>query len=304
MLTCTSKLSQAIKDDTDFVRTHVPAIQSGVDKILQDQEYAEHRRVIEWISPTDYPTQQSDIIKRRQEGTGQWFLDAPEVARWLRKANGTLFCPGIPGAGKTMVAAIAINHLLELVRNSACGVAYLYCNYKAQEEQDASSMLAAILKQLVQTRPSIAEPIKRLYGQHADQGTRPSLEEVISALRDVLAHYPTVYIVIDALDECRDSDGTRRQFQAKLRDLQAERDLRLMITSRFIPEIVDVDEFREALKLEVQASKEDVKRFVAGQIYRLPRCIQRDPTLQVMVQDKIVEAVDGMYASYQLRKPI
>lgn len=156
-------------------------------------------------------------------------------------------------------------------------------------------MLAAILKQLVQARPSIIEPVERLHQQHTGQGTRPSLDEISSALRDVLVHYPTVHIVIDALDECRDTDGARRQFLARLRELQAGRDVRLMATSRFIPEIVD--EFREALRLEVQASEEDVKRFVVGQTYRLPKCIQRDSALQNMVQDKIVEAVGGMYAS-------
>jgi hypothetical protein len=112
----------------------------------------------------------------------------------------------------------------------------------------------------------------------------------------VLAHYPTVYIVIDALDECRDSNGARRQFLAKLRDLQAGRDIRIIATSRFIPEIMDA--FRDALSLEVKASKEDVRRFVAGQICRLPKCIQTDLALQDMVQDKIVEAVDGMYVSF------
>ena len=287
------KLSQAIKDDTNFVRTHVPVIQLGVDEIRQDQDAAKHRRILEWISPSDYPAQQSDIIKRRQEGTGQWFLDAPQVATWLSEHQATLFCPGIPGAGKTMVAAIAIDHLLKSVQSSSHGVAYVYCNYKAQEEQDTSRMLAAILKQLVQARLSLVEPVERLHKQHADRGTRPSPDEVFSALRDVLAHYSTVYIVVDALDECQDGDGTRRQFLAKLRDLQAGRDVRLMATSRFIPEIVDW--FNKGLKLEVQASKEDVKRFVASQICRLPKCIQRDPALQEIVHKKIVEAVDGMF---------
>jgi hypothetical protein len=71
-----------------------------------------------------------------------------------------------------------------------------------------------------------------------------------------------------------------------------------MATSRFIPEIVDA--FREAMRLEVQASKEDVKCFVAGQTYRLPRCIQRDPALQEMVQERIVASVDGMYAFFSM----
>jgi Cdc6-like AAA superfamily ATPase len=215
------------------------------------------------------------------------------VATWLSEHRATLFCPGIPGAGKTMVAAIAIDQLLKSVQSSSHGVAYVYCNYKAREEQDTSRMLAAILKQLVQARLSLVDPVERLHKQHADRGTRPSPDEVFSALQDVLIHYSTVYIVVDALDECLDSDGTRRQFLAKLRDLQAGRDVRLMATSRLIPEIVDW--FKEGLKLEVQASEEDVKRFVAGQIYRLPKCIQRDRMLQEFVQEKIVEAVDGMH---------
>ncbi|KAF1939264.1 hypothetical protein EJ02DRAFT_446309 [Clathrospora elynae] len=276
------KLSQAIRNDTSVVR-----------KNLDD---VEHRRLLEWISQTDYPAQQSDIIKRRQEGTGQWFLDATQVARWLSEAKGTLFCPGIPGAGKTMVAAIAIDHLLKSAQNSSHGVAYVYCNYKAQAEQSASSMLAAILKQLVQGRPSTVEPVERLHKQHAKQRTRPSPDEIYSALRDVLAHYSTVHIVIDALDECQNSDGTRMQFLTKIRDLQAGQDICLMATSRFIPEIVDA--FREASTLEVRANRDDVKRFVAGQICRLPVCIRRDPVLQEIVQEKIVEAVDGMYASF------
>ncbi|KAF2174931.1 hypothetical protein K469DRAFT_724913 [Zopfia rhizophila CBS 207.26] len=274
LLTCIiRKLSQAIKDDTRAIKDDVTSVRINVDD-------AEHH----------YPAQQSDIIKRRQEGTGHWFLNAHEVARWLNEAKATLFCPGIPGAGKTMIAAIAIDHLLNTVQSSSVGVAYVYCNYKAQEEQDATSMLAAILKELAQTQPSIVEPLERLHKQHTDRGTRPSLDEVFGALRDAIVRCSTVYIMIDALDECQ--DGTRHQFLAKLRDLQAGRDIRLMATSRFIPEIVDG--FKEALRLEVQAGKEDVKRFVAGQIYRLPRCIQRDPALQEMVQEKIVEAVEGL----------
>ncbi|PSN58893.1 hypothetical protein BS50DRAFT_662991 [Corynespora cassiicola Philippines] len=286
------KLSQAIQDDTNATRTRLPIQQSGVDKVQQEQDDAKHHRLMEWISPTDYPAQQSDIIKRKQEGTGQWFLDAPEVARWQGGAKSTLFCPGNPGAGKTMVAAIVIDHLLKSVQNSSHGVAYVYCNYK--EEQDTSSMLAAILKQLVQGRPSAAAPVKRLHRQHATRGTTPSLEDIFSTLRDVLTSYTAVYIVIDALDECQNRNGTRSQFLTKLKDLQAVRDIRLMATSRFIPEIEYA--FEEEPRLEVKASKEDVERFVAGQMYRLPRCIQRDSALQKVAKERIVEAVDGMYA--------
>lgn len=307
MLTYPSKLSEAIKrstditlsntevvkDDTGFIRAHIPTIESGLDAISQEADRVLHKTLMEWISSTDFPAQQYDIIARREKGTGQWFLDAPEFTDWLHGPNKTLFCPGIPGAGKTMITAIAINHLVNhMVWSSDVGVAFVYCNYKAQIDQNATGLLAAILKQLVQARPSISEPVNRLHKQHADRRTKPTLEEIFGALQSVLANYSSVYIAVDALDECLDRDGDRSQFLSRLRDLQGRTDLRLMVTARFIPDITD--EFNTGPTLEIRASDEDIKRFVVGQTYRLPKCIRRDNALQSLVQIKVVEAVDGM----------
>ena len=190
-----------------------------------------------------------------------------------------------------MMAAITIDYLLRTVQSNNIGVAYLYCNYKAQAGQTTTNLLAAIIKQLVQARPSTAEPVARLYKHHASRSTRPSLEEIFSALQSIIIGHSNVYLVVDAFDECPDK-GTRSQLLNKLRALQSEIDLRLMVTSRFIPEIVN--EFKSAPTLEVRASEADVKRFVKGQMYQLPNCVQRDDALQVMVQEKLVEAVDGM----------
>jgi Cdc6-like AAA superfamily ATPase len=268
---------------------HVPDIQSGVDKIRERQEPKRCAELLQWLLPSNYPTQHSDIMKCRQAGTGQWFLDAPEVIKWLSDAKGTLFCPGIPGAGKTMLAAIAIDHLLRSARNNSYGVAYVYCNYK--DEQDVSSMLAAILKQLVQGHSSALKHIEQLYQKHK-QGTRPSIDEICEEIQKVLTYYPTTHIVVDALDECRASDGTCQQFLVKLRRLQAGKGFGLMSTSRFMPDIEDA--FKDAAILEVRASKEDVECFVAGQMGRLPKCLQRDIALQKAVQEKIAEATEGM----------
>ena len=108
----------------------------------------------------------------------------------------------------------------------------------------------------------------------------------------MLNHYSGVYVVINALDERPDKDGTHSQLLAKLRDLQCKTNLRLMVSSRFIPDIVV--EFRLMPMLEVRASDADVEQFVGAQTYRLPKCVQRDDELQGFVQDKIVEAVEGM----------
>jgi hypothetical protein len=101
-----------------------------------------------------------------------------------------------------------------------------------------------------------------------------------------------VYIVVDALDGCADRDGARDRLIDKLCELQAKTDVLLMCTSRFIPEIMR--KFCSSPTLEVRASEEDVRWFVAGQMPRLPNCIRCDGELKRAVQNKIVEAVDGM----------
>jgi hypothetical protein len=135
---------------------------------------------------------------------------------------------------------------------------------KRKADQNTTALLAAIVRQLVQARRSIPEPVSRMYQHHSRRGTRPSLEETFSALQSVIKDYSSVYLVVDALDECLDKDGTRSRFLAKIRALQREAttDLRLMVTSRFIPEIEE--KFEGESKLEVRASDEDVKQFVAG----------------------------------------
>lgn len=155
-------------------------------------------------------------------------------------------------------------------------------------------MQAAILKQLLQPN---TEPFVRLLQLHADQeGCRLEDEHMLSILRDVFSCYTTVYLVIDALDEMQ--DGTRREVLAELDTIRRGRDVRLMATSRFIPEIVDT--FRDSLQLEIQATKADFRRFVVGQMVHLPRCIQRSPALETTVQDTIADVADGMYASLVL----
>jgi hypothetical protein len=266
------------------------AIKVGVHALQHDQDRQRHFQVMDWISSANFPAQQSDLIYRRQEGTGLWFLDSPEFAEWVCGASRTLFCPGIPGAGKTIMAAVTVDYLQETVQAQDVGVAYIYCNYKARADQTALNLLTAILKQLVQDRPSIAKPLSSLYDYHVVRQTRPSLDETMSALQSIFGNYSRVYVVIDALDEC--ALGDRDELLDRLHSLQSKTDLRLMATSRDISDVVE--RFNGMPRLEVRADDADIKRYIIGQTKRLPRCIRRDGELQRLVQDKIAEAVDGM----------
>ena len=292
-------MSQALKGETAVItstvmsiQTDTTALKAGV-KSIQEGQGSEHYRVImDWLSSTNFPTDQTDIIARRQEGTGKWFVESPEFTSFLEGGKKTLFCPGIPGAGKTMISAIAIDHIWEAFQGDNVGVAYIYNNYNRQEEQTSTKLLAAILKQLVQGRPSYGEPVTALHKQHAGRGTRPSFDEIRTAIHSVLNSYSRAYIIIDALDECTDTDGTRSNLIDAVHSLQTKADIRLMVTSRFGSGAEDLLE--GALELEIQANEADVKQYVASRLDQFPKFVRDDKELQAEIQDGIVQAVDRM----------
>ena len=239
----------------------------------------------------DFSAQQADLLSRHQEGTGEWFIKSPEFSKWIREPKETLFCPGIPGAGKTMIAVAIVDYLARHIQSDNVGLAYVFCNYKATEDQTVPKLQAVIIKQLLQTQPTLINQTRlpELYSPN-----KPSLDadQINGILQSIISYYSTTYIVVDALDECTDTGRVRSQFITNLQDLQNKADVRLVFTSRPYPDIGDM--FHSVPKLEIGARSEDIQQFVAGQIHRFPQWIRDDCELLDQIPDKIVTAVDKM----------
>ncbi|OCK78779.1 purine and uridine phosphorylase, partial [Lepidopterella palustris CBS 459.81] len=274
-------------------------VKEGVDKLLRVQHDQEYEAILEWLTPIDHTPQQNDYIRRRQPGTGQWLLDSTEFRTWLDNDKQTLFCPGIPGAGKTILTAIVIDDLTTRFQNdSNIGIAYLYCNFRRRDEQKADDLLISLLKQLSQERPSLLDSVKDLYHRHKAKRTRPSFDDILRALQAVIAVYSRVFIVVDALDECQASDGCRSRFLSEIFNLQVKCQANVFVTSRFIPEIAEM--FNGSTSLEICASNEDVRKYLEGHMSQLPSFVSRNNDLQEEIKTEIVQAVDGMFLLAQL----
>ncbi|KAJ5486476.1 hypothetical protein N7530_000776 [Penicillium desertorum] len=156
----------------------------GVAKLVQHQDEEAPQEVLNWLSPLNYATQQSGFLGRREEGTGQWFLDSSEFNYWTSGSKQTLFCPGIPGAGKTILASIVIDELYDRFGSGGeVAIAYLYCNFNRHDEQSAIGLLSNLLKQLAQSQPSLNSSIRKMYDEHTAKGTKPSMGEISNAIQ-------------------------------------------------------------------------------------------------------------------------
>ena len=272
-------------------------IREGIDESNRRQDNQEQNRerqaILDWLTPVNYATRQSDFVHRRQKGTGQWLLDSAAFQAWLETENQTLFCPGIPGAGKTILTSIIVDELITRFSNDpTVGIAYLYCNFRQQDEQKAQDLLASLLKQLSEERSSLPDSVKSLYNKHKEKRTQPSLDEISITLQSVGAAYARVFIIVDALDECQIYNGYRQNLLSSLFDLQERYRANLFATSRPILSIEK--EFEKNSKLEIRASEQDVRRYLNGHMRLLPGFVTRSIKLQEEIKTAIIKAIEGM----------
>jgi hypothetical protein len=167
-------------------------------------------------------------------------------------------------------------------------VAVIYCNYKEQVAQTANNLVASLLKQLVQDSRVASENIKSFYQHHRAAEIRPTLDELTQALGSEVRLHSKVFIVIDALDECSEYDGTRASLVEALLSLAGT--VNLMLTSRDLPSIGQ--QFQGARRLDIHAHDHDVQKYIEGRIMRVPR--QHLVVLKETIVSGIVEKAEGM----------
>ncbi|KAJ5480131.1 hypothetical protein N7530_005640 [Penicillium desertorum] len=277
-------------------RQTMVATKQTLEHLNQRQESDERSCILDWLSAADYTSQQSDLLARRQEGTGQWLLDSEEYKHWLRTPRATLFCPGIPGAGKTICSAILVDDLITRFQdNPNVGIAYIYCKFNRQDEQKVQDLLSSLLKQLSEKRTSVPDAVKDLYTRYKATSTRPQFDKVSKALRSVASTYSEVFIVVDALDECESTCRTR--LLDEMMEIHAGAGANIFATSR--PAEMN-DLFKAGGRLEIRAHENDVRRYLNGNMYRLPGFVSRNTALQEEIMTVISRHVQGMFLLAQL----
>ncbi|PYH85076.1 hypothetical protein BO82DRAFT_381107 [Aspergillus uvarum CBS 121591] len=200
----------------------------------------QNSKILEWLSPCNFSAQLQDILKQRERGTLRWFLDSDEFQAWLKTGKQTLFCPGIPGAGKTVVAATVVEHL------------------HAIAQQNLTTVECLLL-------PS---HIQQLHDECAIIGVQPPLERISDALLQTARMYERVYIIIDALDELYASDyDEHSRLLTEMFRLQQDSPVSILITSRFksgiIPPSHDIQE------RVIEAHDDDLVQYINTRLERL-----------------------------------
>lgn len=240
-------------------------------KIHQDQERHARNEILEWLTPVNYDAQHHEHLSKRSPESGKWFLEHPNFQQFLNANEKTLLCQGNPGAGKTILTSAVIEHLQQ--RQSYYGassdgkvnLAFIYFDFIRKESQRTIDIFSSLIKQLVKDEPSLPTVITELYDKDknipASSRSYKDIPDFSRILKRLLNNeFTKTFIVIDALDECQDSDGFLKSIFTVLENTEAK----LLATTR--PSGGVKERFKSGLFLEISASTEDVRNYIQGRL--------------------------------------
>ena len=279
----------ALHDGQQMIGQGVSDISIGLTALNTGQQEEERRKVENWLSPIDFRSRHREILKGAQAGTRQWLFDSGKFRNWVDGDRGTLWCPGIPGAGKTVTSSIIIDRLQSEYKKENVAVTCLFCNYRDKTAQSAEVFMANLLKQIMQQKRIISTELRDRYSEH-ERG-RLTFSESARLFRNEISHFSKVFVIIDALDETSEHEDIRRLVLSELQKLPVN----LLVTSRYEKSIEQ--RLGNAERLDIWATAEDVQIYVKARIpseHLLARHIQADPTLEETIVNKIVEKSQGM----------
>ena len=108
-------------------------------------------------------------------------------------------------------------------------IAIFYCNFRDAKKQNARNLLSSILTQFCHRSEAFSNILSSLYSVHRDGSREPSIDALLGCLKTMLAlpGQGTLYIVVDALDECPNSSGLPTQREQVLKIVKELIDLKL-----------------------------------------------------------------------------
>ena len=198
--------------------------------------------------------------------TGLWLTNGPEFRDWLtNKTAKNIWCHGIPGSGKTVLASAVIEEVLKC-RSHSAAAAYFYCDYKDVKTQDPANILGSLTKQLIRQSERCFKESEAFYDIH-HSGKQVSTSYSPDELRDLVVQTSSFFnrtmIVVDGPDECGKDTTTVVGLLSSLSKSETS-SVQTLFLSR------DEIEIRETLTdynpVSIAANKGDLQLYVAAEL--------------------------------------
>ena len=283
----------------------------------------EQSQILTWLSPLEPRLRHQNIQDRRVENVGEWLLQTEEFRSWCASEGGesddaVLFCYGDPGVGKTYIryynkdkprgmegkgqvltsrdiSSLVIDSLCDQAGGQNVAVACLYLDFAAQKEQSSTSMLGALLKQVV-GGAEVPGGIARAYEDQKKVigGRAPRLSDIVEMLQTTTSERRT-FICIDALDEC--AAEHRVKFLNSLNEiLKKSPGTRVFVTGRLhIQDEIGKRLSGRVAAIRITPRRGDIVRYLRNRLDEDTTPDAMDSSLEADILKKIPADISEMY---------
>lgn len=197
--------------------------QGSIDEKEQRTQHEMKRELLDWIQSPQWTNVFETVQDYRSVNSTEWFVQHPVIREWSESAfrhydskYSVLHISGKPGYGKTTLCTSLIEHLNQVRNNnlstgtqSRSFVGYFYFDSQQPEATESASSWRAILSQLLHAFPTdqhIIDASILLRKNNTSGQPSASRREIVSLLKLVLEPIDQLFLVFDAIDECRDQE--------------------------------------------------------------------------------------------------
>ncbi|KAJ5554058.1 hypothetical protein N7513_004017 [Penicillium frequentans] len=230
---------------------------------LPAKELAE---ITKWLQPTPYDLERSEYSRHRAShllGTGTWLTSSQIYQQWHSGDNGLLWIKGIPGSGKSVMAASIIKQLQEM------NVPVIYFFFRQIIDANHTPIVALRdwLCQVLDCSPPLQVKLQNYLKENRSLDNLSSID-LWNDLKVALRGFPKAYCVTDALDEMDPGNDD------------------------FLRGLVDLGQWRP----------ENIKVLMTSRpIARLEMPLRSYSIQQIRLEEKLVDVDIAAYVQYKLR---
>jgi len=192
------------------------------------------------------------------------------------------------------ISSLVIDSLRDKAGGEGHAIAELYCDFRDQQEQTATNIMGAILKQLLVRREvpgRVQSAFRKAKKERGGQGLR--LQDIVQMLKQAVTTLPRVFICIDALDEC--FPGHLPELLESMGDiLQESPGMRIFVTGRPEVEAEIIRYFTTAVIVPISPKTPDIKKYLEKKLEMDPEPDAMSDALRADILRIIPERISEM----------
>ncbi|KAI4120736.1 MAG: hypothetical protein LQ338_006802 [Usnochroma carphineum] len=288
-------LQGVIRETVDEIRLELKQRHEADVRIALD---VKRQKILDSFGSINPNKNQKMSLQLRQSGTGLWLLESPEYIKWAETDCSKLWLYGIPGAGKTVLAATVIEEALR-TSNTSQAVAFFYCDFNDPATQKPHLILGSLVQQLAKQDEQSFQKVQT-FCDRCNPEYRDNYDYDPIELRDLIlgttSSFDCAAVIVDGLDECGMNAALVTELLASLSLKSGTSNIKALLLSRDEAEIRD--HLESYAQLAIGARRSDLKLYVGAEIetrMRKNRLRIRDQSLKDFIMEKLVNEADGMF---------